>query len=405
MSTLRERYLKGSKKEKGGILDEYCRTTGEDRKYAIKKFRYLVKVKKPEERKKRKERYDGMVKAALAVMWAAFDYPCGVRLEPLLKHETERMRVLGELHCTDEVAKKLLTITSSTIDSKLALEKETLRLKRAYRSTHTFPLRSEVPVKTAADLDRTRPGILQIDCVEHCGMSAAGEFVNSLSVVDIFSGWWEGTALIGKSQERALDGIKAERERSPFPWKELHPDNGGNIMNYHLYEYARTEGIAFSRSRPYKKNDNCFIEQKNSTHIRQKVGYLRYDTEAERRIMEGLYRNELRLYKNFFQPVIKLVSKCRFKGKIKKKYDEPRTPYERLMESEMVSAKQKQALKVTYERLNPAELKRQVDMKLGELYRAYQKKSGSPVEASRRTLKPNMVSSLIIQPNAFRCLS
>lgn len=405
METLRERYLKESKREKGRILDEYCRNTGEDRKYAIKKFRYIVRLKGAEEKKQRKEYYDGGVKAALAALWAIFDFPCGQRLEPLLKSETDRLRILGELSCTDAVAVKLKEITSSTIDLKLAHEKEVTREKRKYQPTHTFPLRSEVPVKTSAELDREHPGVEQIDCVEHCGASASGDYINSLSIVDVYSGWWEGDAVVGKGQERTLLALTEARERSPFNWKELHPDNGGNLMNYQLYAYAEKEHIAFSRSRPYKKNDNCFVEQKNSTHVRRQVGYLRYDTEAERKIMSTLYRQELRLYKNFFQPVIKLISKTRIKGKIKKKYDTAKTPYRRLMESPAVSTEQKRELKALYESLNPAELKRRIDLKLAELYRAYQKKTGSPVEANRKKFRPSMVSSFIIQPNAFRCHS
>jgi hypothetical protein len=318
MKTLRERYLQADRKEKGRILDEYCRNTKEDRKYAIKKFRYIVKIKKKEERKRRTEYYDGNVRAALAVMWKIFDNPCGQRLETILRNETDRMRKLRELICSDDTAVKLKRITSSTIDKKLAHEKELEFIKRKYKPTHTFPLKNEIPAKTSAELDRENPGVVQIDFVEHCGVSAAGEYVNSLSMVDIYSGWWEGGAVMGKGQERALCAINEARNRSPFIWREMHPDNGSNIMNYHILSYALREGIDLSRSRPYKKNDNCFVEQKNSTHIRKPIGYLRYTTEAEKNILSALYQNELRLYKNFFQPVIKIISKTRVKEKIKK---------------------------------------------------------------------------------------
>ena len=173
-------------------------------------------------------------------------------------------------------------------------------------------------------------------------------------------------------------------------------------MNYSVYAYAEKEGIEFSRSRPYKKNDNCFVEQKNSTHVRKVSGYLRYDTEEERVILAGLYRDELRLYKNFFQPVMKLASKERIKGKIHKKYDVPKTPYLRLMESDALTAEQKAALERVYESLNPAELKRKIDVKLKALYKAHQKKNGSPlVETSRIKIKktaPSMASYYMIQP-------
>lgn len=405
MDTLRPRYLKASKKEKGKILDEYCRNTGEERKYAIKKFREKVKIKTKEKRKPRQEYYDGTATVALAKMWRIFDRPCGQRLATSLREETDRLRSLGELQCSDEVASKLKQITSSTIDKKLAHTKEVEKMKRRYRPTHTFPLKNEVPTKTAAELDRANPGVMQIDFVEHGGPSSAGDYVNSLSITDIFSGWWEGDGVMGKGQRRALEAIDKARGRCPFSWREMHPDNGSNIMNYHIFKYGEDKNIALSRSRPYQKNDNCFVEQKNSTHIRQQVGYLRYDTEAERKTLSVLYRRELALYKNFFQPVIKLESKMRVKGKIKKKYDEAKTPYARLMESDRISAAQKKGLRQVYKSLNPAELKRKIDRRLRELERAHDRKVNQRKEVNSQLVSGVSVSSLIIQPKRVRCHS
>lgn len=395
METLRQRYLKGSKKEKGLILDEYCRNTGQDRKYSIKKFRYKVRLKRPEQRKPRKEYYDGYVRAALARLWEIFDYPCGQRLEPLLKTEIGRLRKLGEVVCSDETENKLKEITISTVDKKLEHEKEVLKLKRKYEKNFNPLLCQMVPVKTAAEMDRTVPGNIQIDCVEHCGSSASGEYANTLATTDVFSGWWEGEGVMGKGQARALTAMENASSRYPFDWREIHPDNGGNILNYHVWAWTQANGIAYSRSRPYKKNDNCFIEQKNSTHVRKVVGYLRYDAPEELEIINNLYRNELRLFKNFFQPVIKLAAKTRIKGKIHRRYDQAKTPYQRLMESDRVSSEKKKELKAIYESLNPAELKRTIDRKLNLLYKAYQKKKGLPVETSpitNKKLTPSLVS-------------
>ena len=392
METLREKYLKAGKKEKGRILDEFCRNTGQERKYVIKKFRYKVRLRpKGSQRKRRKEYYDGMVKSVLAKIWAIFDYPCGQRLEPLLKDEAKRLRALGEVACSDEVLRKLQEITPSTIDKKLAHEREVLRNKRKYASKKNFLIASKVPTKTSAEQDRLIPGTEQIDCVEHCGTFAAGDYVNTLSIVDIFSGWWEGGAIMGKGQERTLVAIDEARKRSPFAWHELHPDNGGNILNIHVYNYAKSHGISMSRSRPYKKNDNCFVEQKNSTHVRQMGGYLRYDTAKEQSIMNDLYRNELRLYKNFFQPVMKIVSKVRIGGTIHKKQGGAMTPHKRLLSSQMLSKEEKRALTEQYEKLNPAELKRTIDVKLLALYHAHQRKNGLPVEASPKVRRSSVV--------------
>lgn len=397
METLREKYFSADKKGKGRILDEYCQNTGQDRKYVIKKFRYKAKLKlEGSARKARKEYYDGYVKSVLARLWTIFDYPCGQRLAPLLKDESAKLRTLGEIKCSDETLLKLQRITPSTIDKKLAHEKEVIMHKRKYASKRNFLIASKVPTKTSAEQDRLTPGQEQIDCVEHCGTFAAGDYVNTLSMVDIFSGWWEGEAIMGKGQERALVAIDHERKRSPFAWKEMHPDNGGNILNIHVYNYAEKHGITMSRSRPYKKNDNCFVEQKNSTHVRQVVGYLRYDTTEEQEIMNDLYRNELRLYKNFFQPVMKLASKERIKGKIHKKQGKAMTPFKRLMESLAVPDTTKSQLQKLYQSLNPAELKRVIDIKLALLYKTYKNKNGLPVEASPRMRKSSVVHGVKI---------
>lgn len=187
----------------------------------------------------------------------------------------------------------------------------------------------------------------------------------------------------------ALDNC---RQRTPFEWKEFYPDNGTSLLNFAVYAYAEKEGLNFSRSRPYHKNDNCFIEQKNSTHIRQVIGYLRYDTGEELDCLNDFYRNELRLYKNFFQPVIKLVSKERAGGRLKRKYGRAKTPYRRLIESDQISEKEKEKLMTIYRSLNPAELKRKIDKKLSDLYKIYQKKKGQENIKLTNKLSPSLVS-------------
>ena len=391
MDTLKERYFKASKKEKGEILNEYCRNTKQERKYAIKKFNYKIKLKSKEERGKRVCFYGGDVIAVLVKIWKIFDYPCGQRMEEILKTEVENLRRWKEIVCSDKIAGKLKKMKSATIDRRLNHEKEVLKLKEKYRKKSSFLL-SNVPVKTSADFDRNIIGNEQVDFVESCGSSASGEYVNNLSICDIFSSWWEGEAVMGKGQRRALVALDKIRKRMPFNWIEFHPDNGTNLLNFAVYAYAEKEKLKYSRSRPYHKNDNCFIEQKNSTHIRQVIGYLRYDTQEELDCLNDLYRNELRLYKNFFQPVIKLKSKVRIGGQIKRKYDKAKTPYRRLIESNQISKKEKEKLIATYHSLNPAELKRTIDKKLDNLYRIYQKKKGQKNIKITNKLIPSMMS-------------
>ena len=373
---LRSEYLKiKSKKKRGKLLDEAEKRTRLERKYLTQKLKPKSNLDKLKtERKKKEQHYDNSVKPALAALWKIFDNPCGQRLEPLLKSETDKLRSLGELDCSDIVAEKLKAMSSATIDRKLKHTKQIELAKKKYGKKHPL-LYQSIPVKVFAEQDRSILGNMQIDLVEHCGASAGGQFVNTLTATDIYSGWTEQSAVMGKSQENTKDGIDDARARCPFSWKEIHSDGGTEFINAHLFKYSAEINLDFSRSRPYKKNDNCLVEQKNNTHVRRLVGYLRYDTVEEQNILNDLYCNELRLFKNFFQPVIKLVLKKRVAGKIHRKYDKPRTPFCRLIESSEISESKKQELKNIYQLLNPAELKRQIDKKLDMLYKTYQKKN------------------------------
>ena len=392
---LRKEYLKTKlKKEKSKLLDEAEKRTGLCRKHLIVKLRPKSNLdKRKEDRKKRKVYYDNCVKDALVQIWRIFDYPCGQRLEPLLKTEVDRLRKLGELNCSDEVAEKLKKISFRTIDEKLKHQKEIERIRRKYHKKVHPLLYQKIPVKLSDEWDRSQLGNIQTDLVEHCGQSARGEYINTISNTDIATGWWEGEAIMGRGQIPTCEGLDRARKRFPFPWKEIHSDNGTEYINAHLFRYTQKTGLRFSRSRPNKKNDNCFVEQKNRTHVKRYVGYLRYDSFKEQEILNDLYRNELRLYKNFFQPVIKLVSKERIEGKIYRKYDTPKTPYQRVIESEEIPEKTKQQLKKIYLSLNPAQLKRDIDKRLDLLYRAYQEKKRTQEVAYQKELSVRFLTA------------
>jgi len=391
-----------SKKEKSKILDEYCQLTGQNRNYVIRKIRSGAYLKKNFGKRKRKEYYDGYVKSALVKIWRIFDYPCGQRLEPLLKEGlAERLRKLGEIDCSDEVLKKLRKISAKTIDRKLSYQKEIERQKKRYQKKVHPLLYQKIPVKLSDEWDRSQLGNIQTDLVEHCGQSQRGEYINTISITDIATGWWEGEAIMGRGQIPTCQGLDRARKRFPFAWKEIHSDNGTEYINWHLFRYTQKTGLGFSRSRPNKKNDNCFVEQKNWTHVKKYVGYLRYDTLKEQEILNDLYRNELRLYKNFFQPMIKLISKERIGGKIHRKYDHPKTPYQRVLESPEVSKQQKEQLRKIYQFLNPAELKRVIDRKLDLLWKAYQKKQNSLKVEPQKKLTPNLVTFKMTQPKSI----
>jgi hypothetical protein len=379
VEALKERYHKAkTREEKSRILDEYCENTRQCRKYAIRRLRMCYEPGgKP--RKKRKETYDGPVRAALAEVWGVFDYPCGQRLEPVLK-----------------VADKLVRISSATIDRKLKHQKETLHLSRFKGgSKPAYLLKQKIQIRLT-EWDTSKVGYLEIDLVVHCGSSTLGEYINTLSTTEISSGWWEGQAIMGKCQTRVFEALKEIRARTPFEWKRIDSDNGQEFINDIVFRYCKGEGkIEFTRSRPNRKNDNAYIEEKNWTHVRKVVGYLRQDTLDELVIMNELYA-DLRLYKNFFQPVMKLVSKERIGGRVKRKYDLPKTPYQRLLESGQLTEKAKRELQEIHDRLNPVQLKRKIDDKLDELYQAYQKKKGTQKVDPYKKQAPRSVTFYMI---------
>ncbi len=395
---VRERYWKAhSKKEKSLILDEYCANTGHARKYAIRKLGApeapLKRVKK-----RRKAVYDGEVTAALAKSWEIFDYPCGQRLRPIMEKETDRLRAFGELSISEEVARKLKRISAATIDRKLKHQKGVLHRfwsKGGHRPGSM--LKQKIAVRLT-NWDTAKVGYIEADLVFHCGASTLGEHVCTVSTTEISSGWWEGEPILGKHQDQCFRALKEIRQRCPFTWKGLDSDNGAEFISDMLYKYCDREKLEFTRSRPSHKNDNAYIEEKNWTHVRKVLGYLRYDTVAEMAIIRDLYHHELRLYKNFFQPVMKLVSKERIGGKIKRKYGTPATPYQNLLQSNQVDQAAQEQLTRAYLALNPAALKREVDAKINRLIQVYEAKKATAQGAiMNRHTQPRMVTSFMIQ--------
>jgi len=380
-----------SRKEKTALLDEYCRNTGQSRKYVIRKLH--TPLPEPTSKHTRPRVYGHQVTAALATAWEIFDYPCGQRLAPLLQEEVPRLRRQGELLIPDAIAAKLERISSATIDRALQHEKEVRHRHRVHQKTHPL-LSQQIPVQ-AGGWDRSRPGQVQIDAVQHSGTSGAGPFASTISCCDVATGWWDGAAVFGSGQRASCEAIDRMCTRSPFTWQALHSDNGSSFINWHLLGYCQQHGIAFTRSRPYQKNDNCFVEQKNATHVRAVVGYLRYDTDEEVVLLTQLYEL-LGQYKNFFQPVMKLICKHREKGRIHRHYDTPQTPYRRLMVSEAIPESTRQKLHTVYRRLNPAQLKRDLDAQLKELYRVHQEKHHTVSSAPHKKQVPRVTAKSYI---------
>lgn len=352
-------YATAEKGRRSELLDEAQRRTKLNRKYLI---RVLGRAggRANKARRRRGRSYGAAVQSALVEVWEMFDYPCGQRLEPVLRQEVGRLRRLGELRCSEEVAAKLERISAKTIDRLLAREKQVRGLRRS-RNPGLQRLQYErVPVKVASEWDTDEIGNLQIDFVAHCGRSSGGEYIHTLSAVDIASGWWEGEAIAVRSQQQTKQGLERMRPRFPFPIKEIHPDNDAAMINDLLLDWCRETKIRMSRSRPYKKNDNAWVEQKNWTHVRKVVGYRRFDSRNELELLNQIYALT-RLYRNFFQPTIKIREKVRMEGRIQRRYEPARTPYQRLTSDGQVAAGVQQQLRAEYEQLNPAELRRKLD--------------------------------------------
>jgi len=412
--TERGGYHLKSKKEKSRLLDEYCRVTEQHRDAVSRKLRtgaYVHTLRQETGRAPKRTRvspYTKEVTAYLIRLWEIFDRPCGQRLAPIIRTELDRLRRFDEIMISDEMAVILTTIAPRTIDTKLAVHKEKERLHRTYVPKQHPILYQKIPVKLACDQGHGIGQTIQIDLVEHCGQSADDAFLYTLSVTDTGSGWWEGEAVMGKSAWSIEKGMGRIQYRFPFPWTEIHSDNGSEFINDLVWRYAQRNDLRFSRSRPYMKNDNCFVEQKNGTHVRKIVGYHRYDTRAEQEALRALYRNALRQYKNFFQPIIPLVSKERIGGHIRRKYGVPKTPYQRILDDPMISPEITQRLREEYQSLNPAKLKREIEAQQDALYQAYQKKQHrQQMEVDRKAarlkkLTPRSTTFLFAEPIGIR---
>lgn len=366
LKTLQQKYRKANKIEKSAILDEYIKNTGHNRKYVIRQLNNLkLSDNNHKKRKQRTPKYNCQLLKPLEDIYNIFDCPCGQRLEQIIKAELDRLRNFGEIKISDKEAVLLKEMSSATIDRKIS--KINNRKKKGFCTTKPGSLlKRQIPIRLTS-WDTNKIGYQEVDLVAHCGSNSSGSFGYTISITEIASGWWEGKFIMNKGQKETLEGLKSIRKRTPFKWLGLDSDNGSEFINYHLWKYCQSEKIEFTRSRPNRKNDNAYIEQKNWTHVRKIIGYLRYDTAEEDLVINDLYQNELRLYKNFFQPTMKLKKKERIQGKLKRQYEKAKTPYQRLLEAKEVSPEIKKYLKTIYKQLNPAKLKRSIEFKLDRL--------------------------------------
>ncbi len=291
------------------------------------------------------------------------------RFVPVLREMLSILYKFGEIDFDLQIRQKLERISAATIDRLLKKEKKKLRFKAR---SHTKPgslLKHQIPIRTFDGWDEKKTGFVEIDLVGPEGGNARGEYAFTLDVTDVHTGWSEQRAIRNKAQKWTFRALMEIKQALPFELLGIDSDNGGEFINFHLIAYCEQNEIQFTRSRPYRKNDNCFVEQKNSSIVRRYAGYARYDSEEQLRILNEIYQN-VRLFVNFFQPSMKLISKSRRGSKVKKKYDDAKTPYRRLLASEYTSELCKSRLCKQYDSLNPAELHRQIRRLQTKLYRA-----------------------------------
>src|SRR3989344_196176 len=360
------RYHKAkSRKEKSQLLTEFCQNHSCHRKHALRLLNGAPPPKERPSHKTRKLFYSARVLSMIESVWEAAGYPWSVRLKANLQLWMPWVRQRFSLLPAEE--KQLLSISPAQIDRRLKSRKLWIK-RKVYGSTKPGAiLKHQIPIKTDSWNIRV-PGFVESDLVSHCGGNASGLFAHTLNWTDIQSQWAERRAILGRGQFDVLTASASMEEDLPFRLRGLDCDNDSSFINEHLFGYCKVRKIQFTRSRPYRKNDNAHIEQKNNTHVREVLGYVRYDTQEAVDAINDLYKNELPLFQNYFQPSVKLVKKIRIGSKVKKKYDKPQTPYQRLLDSKKADPIKLQAFKDRAESWNPFRLSKVIEDRLARIY-------------------------------------
>jgi hypothetical protein len=374
------RYARAGRAERSALLTEMAAVTGLHRKSLLRLLHGPTLERAPQRPRFRRRRYGAAVADVVRVVWESLDYVCAERLTPVLASTAQLLAQWGELVLTPEVEAALRSISRATVQRRLQrFQKDTPKLPRRKPQPANRLLR-DVPMERLSWATAS-PGSFEADLVHHCGMVAAGEYVHTLQLVDIATGWSERVAVLGRSQVVMEAGFRRVQERLPFPITHLHPDNGTEFFNDHLVRYFGEEvtGLRLSRSRPYRKNDNRFVEQKNSTLVRAYLGYERLDTGGQRVALNALY-DHLWVYYNLFQPVLHLVGKVVVDGKLRRKWDQAQTPYQRLLASRLLSPEQEARLAALYAGTNPRQLRKAIYQAVDRLWQC----PGSPNATNRK---------------------
>jgi hypothetical protein len=377
VASLGPRYRAAPKAAKSRMLDEFCHVTGRHRKSAVRR---LGQPPRPRHGTGgRPPRYGPEVAALVVRIWEASDYLCGKRLAPFLEPLLDALERHGELRVPLQLRPLLLGISPATIDRLLHGQRRPR--PRGLSTTGPSPaaFAAHVPVRTFADWKGVSPGALQADLVAHCGDSAAGFFLTSLVAVDVATGWTECRAVWGKHYYRVKEAVRWVQHDLPMPLESFHTDNGGEFLNHLLLPWCQTAGIAMSRGRPHRKNDQAFAEQKNWAIVRRLIGYDRYSSRPAYDELRAFY-GILRLYWNFFQPLRKLTSRVRHGARVTKRYDRAQTPYQRLLASGILTETQRAALARQYRQLNPVALRTELQERLHRLWQLADRRPGGQAD-------------------------
>ena len=364
------RYKQANRKAKQPILDEFVAVTGYHRKYAIgllNAYRATQAVSSAPERKGRQRLYTAEVQEALIIVWEVANRICSKRLAPFLPEMVGALERHGHLSLPLEVKKRLLGISPATMDRLLAEVRRVARAGNQSRACRSSLLKYQVPIRTFSEWEGAKPGFMEADLVSHCGGDVRGSHMHTLVMTDVVTGWTECMALLFRDQQIVSQAVCQAEQQLPFPLLALDTDNGSEFLNSTLYAYCDSKPIIFTRSRPYRKNDQCYVEQKNGVIVRQFVGYERFEGVEPCRILTELYRY-LRLYVNFFQPSLKLISKRREASRVIKTYDRAQTPYQRVLAADSVSVEAKQKLEAQYAQLDPLQLLTEIRAQQDQLW-------------------------------------
>jgi hypothetical protein len=388
---MRIRYWQAKRKsERSRLLDEMQEVTGLHRKSLVRLIKGEL-ARKPR-RNQRGKTYGLEVEAAIGVIAKSLDYPCAERLKPNLMWMANHLEGHGELQVTAELREQLGAISVSSLRRRLpASERATQRIAhRKGPSRQTFAQKQSIPIRRIAWEER-QPGHFEVDLVHHCGLSADGQYVHTLQLLDVASGWSECVAVLGRSYLVMQDGFERLSRRLPFEIRELHPDNGSEFLNAHLVRYWQDKVKAeLSRSRPYHKNDNRFVEENNFSFVRAYIGYGRLDTVTHAKLLNQLY-DHLWLYHNFFQPVMRLSEKQFQDQRVKRIYDDALPPFDRLCQTGALSPARQFELETLRRDTNPMRLRRDIQNLIDQLYALPVLKEGLVEDVRLSLLNPQAV--------------